>query len=144
MDSFEIGQYDKWNTQKKFISLKNKKTFFKEREIWWCSLGLNIGRETYGKGRAFHRPVLILKKLSPDLCIVLPLTSKEKEGNWFISLLVHGEKRCVMMYQIKTMDVKRFYSRVDKVSIKDFNRVKEKLETLLELSHRHPVIYGDQ
>ena len=82
----ELGEYDIWNEQKKRISQTSKNLSFKEREVWWCALGLNIGKESYGKGNAFRRPVLILKKLSSETSIVLPITSQKKTGSWFDSV----------------------------------------------------------
>ena len=39
--------FDKWNEKKKTIDQKeiSDQTFFNEREIWWGSLGLNVGFE---------------------------------------------------------------------------------------------------
>ena len=46
-----LKEFDKWNELKKKLhnSEKPKKFYFREREIWWCSLGLNIGFEEDGK-----------------------------------------------------------------------------------------------
>ncbi|MBU2219125.1 hypothetical protein KKG15_01365 [Patescibacteria group bacterium] len=37
--------FDAWNIQKKKIHSRDEKILFHEREIWWCSLGVNIGFE---------------------------------------------------------------------------------------------------
>lgn len=50
------------------------------------SVGLNIAMESCGKGKTLRRPVLIYKKLSGNLFIGLPLTSKEKTGTWFTDI----------------------------------------------------------
>jgi mRNA interferase MazF len=55
--------FDKWNEQKKELDKKQKDMLFKEREIWWCNLGLNIGDEENGKGEKSTRPILIIKKI---------------------------------------------------------------------------------
>jgi len=78
------ADYDAWNEEKKAI--QNSATppaFFKEREVWWCSLGVNVGNEQNGDtqqhdGRpaTFRRPVLVLRKISNRACIVLPLTTQ--------------------------------------------------------------------
>ncbi len=44
-----------WHEVKSDIDAKESKTFFHEREVWWCSLGLNIGFEQDGKGNDFSR-----------------------------------------------------------------------------------------
>ncbi|PID34747.1 MAG: hypothetical protein CR971_01625 [candidate division SR1 bacterium] len=52
------------NDKKYFLhSQSGKKTFINMREIWYVSLGNNIGYEEDGKGNDYKRPVLVLKKL---------------------------------------------------------------------------------
>lgn len=77
--------------------------------------------------------MLIIKKLSSDLCIALPITSKKREGTWFIDVVLEGENRFVMLHQIRVLSKKRFQHKIGKLNKKDFNRVKEKLQILLEL-----------
>ena len=56
--------FDKWNNKKKQLHVRTNAPTFKEREVWWCSLGANIGTEQNGKGQNFTRPVLVLRKFS--------------------------------------------------------------------------------
>jgi mRNA interferase MazF len=132
-------KYNDWNIKKQEIQFSSiEELYFKEGDIWWCSLGQNIGSESYGKGRNFRRPILVIRKLSGDLCVALPLTSKNKIGTWFVDILLNGESRCVMLYQIRTLNKKRFSIKIGELSDDDLNNVKEKLECLLELSkNRH-------
>jgi hypothetical protein len=60
-----IKDFDGWNNEKQRINKTDKKRFFKEREIWWCALGINIGVEIDGKNGAYERPVLIFKYRNP-------------------------------------------------------------------------------
>ena len=46
-----------------------------EREIWWASVGENVGSEINGKSALFSRPVIIYKKLSHGFYFVIPTTS---------------------------------------------------------------------
>lgn len=129
--------YDDWNQKKKELASTERPIFFKEGEIWWCSLGLNLGNESFGKGNEFRRPVLVLKKLTSDSCIILPITSIARLGSWFEGISVSGEMRWVMLHQIRMVHTKRFQRRLATLDIPDFSRVKEKLEALLELSQNH-------
>ena len=128
--------YDKWNDKKKELQKSSllKTIYFKEGDIWWCSLGLNIGDESFGKGEFFRRPVLVYRKLSNNMCIAIPLTSKEKTGTWFVDITLNSETRCAMLYQIRTLHKKRFQYKIGQLSKADLIKVKEKLEVLLELS----------
>ncbi len=131
-----MEQYNNWNLKKQFLEddANFANLYFKPGDIWWCSIGLNLGSEALGKGSEFRRPVLVLRKLSSDLCVVLPLTSKRKSGTWFVDIMLHEEMRWVMLYQIRTLHKKRFQRKLGQLDDMDFRRVKEKLETLLELS----------
>ena len=106
MEDF-IEKFNNWNVKKQEIhfSERTNDVYFKERQIWWCSVGQNIGSESYGKGEDFRRPILIYKKLSADL-----------------------------LYQIRVFNKKRFQRKIGELDGKDFLRVKQKLEKSLELS----------
>jgi hypothetical protein len=57
--------FDEWNEEKKnFEKYSPESLIFHEREIWWCSLGVNLGDEQDGKNNLFERPVLVVRKTS--------------------------------------------------------------------------------
>ena len=126
--------FDAWNTIKKKLEDNKKKFFFKEGEIWWMSVGVNIANESCGKSDIFRRPVLVLRKLSGNSFIGLPLSSKEKVGSWFIDISINNQKRYVLLYQIRMFSTNRFESRLATLDDNDFKKVKEKLEQLLKLT----------
>lgn len=37
--------FNSWSQLKQKIDSQEKFPYFEEREIWWCSIGLNIGHE---------------------------------------------------------------------------------------------------
>ncbi len=40
----EYGKdFDSWNVVKKKIDATRKAPTFKEKEVWWCNIGLNVG-----------------------------------------------------------------------------------------------------
>jgi hypothetical protein len=51
-----------------------------EREIWWASVGENVGSEINGKSAPFSRTVIIYKKLSHGFYFVIPTTTQKKRG----------------------------------------------------------------
>jgi len=125
--------FDKWNLKKKQLENSSAKFFFKTGEIWWCSVGLNVKVETCGKGKDYQRPVLILRKLSRESFIGVPLSTKKKEGTWFCEITIHNEKRYALLYQIRMFSSVRFQRRLASLDDADFKRIKEKLKALLEL-----------
>ena len=126
--------YDEWNSLKKKISVVSKDVQFKEGEVWWCSVGYNVGTESFGKGIDFARPVLIIKKLSHNACICIPLTTKVKNGTWFVKISTFKIERYAMLHQIRMLHSKRFQRMIFSVDAACFLEVKEKLKILLELS----------
>jgi mRNA interferase MazF len=112
--------FDNWNKKKKEIHYENENRFYRPREIWWCSLGLNIGFEQDEKETLFQRPVLILKALSKRTCIILPLTTSKQEHPYRISIgKITGRESKTILSQIKVIDTKRLINRIailDKIS----------------------------
>jgi mRNA interferase MazF len=126
--------YDEWNSLKKKITQSNKHILFKEGEVWWCSVGYNVGTESFGKGKSFSRPVLVLKKLSNETSVCVPLTTKIKVGSWFVKISILSADRYAMLNQIRMFHSKRFQRRMITLDDLTFNTIKEKLKILLELS----------
>lgn len=125
--------FDNWNEKKKSLELINSTPLFKEREVWWCSVGINVARESCGKGKQFQRPVLILRKLSKFEFIGIPLTTKLKKSSWNIFLVVDGKQANAQINQIRMFSSNRLQRRVTVVELVNFNKIKQKLETMFEL-----------
>ena len=130
--------FNQWNEVKKVLNKKERNHFFKEGQIWWCSIGQNIGSESYGKGEKFARPILIIKRLSAELFIGIPLTSKIKTGSWFVSFKHRDKDVTCMLHQIRMFDVKRFSNHIGQIDNEDFENVLESLGQLLGLKNIHP------
>lgn len=133
MQSSSSSDFDQWNALKKNLDSKVFDLYFKEGEVWWASIGRNIGTEVYGKGPLFRRPVLIVRKLSGYHCIVIPFSSKKKVGSWFTSLRIHGRTQVALLYQMKAMSTHRLESRMAQLSDDDLVRIKHQLRMLLML-----------
>lgn len=84
-----------WHTKKSNIQNNTHvRVYFNEREIWWCSLGANIGYEQDGKGDDFMRPVIILKQFNKEVCWAIPLTTQIKNGRYYFPIdLSDGRER---------------------------------------------------
>ncbi len=119
--------------KEKLHQVEYEPPFFKENEIWWASIGENIGNEINGKGSLFSRPVLIIKKLSHTAFIGIPMTTRKKEGTWY-SKITSGEKEAVAnLSQIRMFDHRRLSNKLGEISEKETARVKEDLRILLGL-----------
>ena len=105
---------------------KQDKVVFKQGDVWWCSLGMNIGEEMFGKGDKFTRPVLVFRKFTSNSFLGLPLTKQEKQGSWYVEITIHGERNLVMLNQARVLDKKRLTNRIGALDNRDFKKVKEK------------------
>jgi hypothetical protein len=57
-------------------------------DIWWASVGQNVGSEINGKSRLFSRPVIIFKKLAHGFYFVIPTTTKPKGLQYYFGNLM--------------------------------------------------------
>jgi mRNA interferase MazF len=126
--------FDIWNQEKQKLDTNYRTLLFKEGEIWWCSLGMNIGEEIYGKGSEFSRPVIILKKLSNNSCVVLPVTSQARSGTWYFTFNSNKQDRCAILNQIKFISANRLIKRESQMTISVFRELKKSVARLLGLS----------
>lgn len=126
--------FDNWNELKKIINDKSENKLFKDREVWWCVLGQNVGYEQDGKGSKFSRPILILKKFSKKLVVGIPMSTKIKKENIFYYHFGFQEKEVsLILSQIRAIDVNRLEERLGTVSVQDFKIIKNKIRDLYDL-----------
>ncbi|OIP56778.1 MAG: hypothetical protein AUK54_01545 [Helicobacteraceae bacterium CG2_30_36_10] len=129
-----MKQFDEWNEVKKQISIRTENIKFKERDIFWISIGENVGNEQNGKGKEFARPVLVIKKLNNQLFFGVPLSTTIREGNYFYTFsFLQAQKSSALLVQAKVFDIKRGNQKLGMISKNDFVNVKDKLRSLLEL-----------
>ena len=117
--------FDKWNTIKQETNQKilPNDFFFYEREIWWCSLGKNIGVEVNGKDEGFERPGIILKVFNKDMMWVLPITSSVKKSKFYYNFIFNNIEQSIMVTQIRTISSKRLRRKIGTISDSDFERI---------------------
>ena len=127
----EEKDFTNWHILKTNLQKDGKKLFFRERDIWLCSLGLNLGHEEDGKGTEFLRPVVVLRKFSSAFFWAIPLTSKSRQGNYFYRSYFVNKNGSAMLYQLRLVDQKRLIRKIGILSIKKFKEMKEKITHLL-------------
>lgn len=115
--------FDRWNSTKKNIEKKDWHTLYREQEVWWCSIGANVGFEQDGKNELFERPVLIFRKFNKEMFWALPMTSKNKEGKFYHPIMLNGITRSIILSQLRLLSTKRLIRRVSKISDKEFGRI---------------------
>ena len=117
-------RFKEWFTIKQKLHAKeHKPPYFKEREIWWCSVGENVGVEMNGKRDYFRRPVLIIKKLDKYSFLGIPLTSSGKEGSWYVAI-THGDRTSTaVISQVRHYDYRRLDKRMATLDVGDYESV---------------------
>ena len=127
-----VKDFKLWFVKKETLhSLEHKPPYFNEREIWWCSVGENIGNEINGKNDYFRRPVLIIKKLSKYSFIGVPLTTKEKSGSWYVEITHNNQKNIVVVSQIRNLDYRRLDKKMATLDTVNFDNVATAIHNLL-------------
>lgn len=123
--------FDDWNELKKRIDAEHEPPLFNEREIWWCSVGINVGYETFGKGGSFTRPVLVIRKHGLRTFLGVPLTSQPKKtGLYYHPIITNGINGHVLLGQFRIMDSKRLVDLMGKIGKKQHDEIREALRKL--------------
>jgi len=108
-----------------------KDVFFKEREVWWCSIGLSVGFEENGKGELFRRPVLVLKRYGPRIFLGIPLSRTRKKGTFYYPLgLLDGNSTCLLTH-VRLFDSRRLTQKMATIEKEDFQNIRKALRDLI-------------
>lgn len=136
--------FDLWNEKKKRVDCGPhvENIYFNEREIWWCSVGVNVGVEVDGKNHDFERPVLVIKKFNKMMFWGIPLTSRSQSYPTIMEI-EHGLKfSFANLAQMRLFSTKRLLRKVDVTSQSTFNKVVMKLRSLLKINRPPSVEEG--
>lgn len=136
-----IKDFDGWNEYKKNLNKQTPHVYNSKlrtyvygiREIWFCSIGVNVGSEICGKNADYERPVLIMRKYGEKF-VCLPLTSKKPKNKKIYEELTHtfndGTKLIsyVLIGQPLTLDVRRLQRRVKKLPPDLYNNINKRFK----------------
>jgi mRNA interferase MazF len=128
--------FEGWNKVKQKLHGKtdSETVTVAEREVWWCSIGINVGCEEDRHNELYNRPVIVVKKFSSHAFWGVPLTTKIKESRLYLPIEFKGEKVCALLSPLRLYDTKRLTShksRMGKLSHNQFNAVKTALKEFL-------------
>ncbi len=100
--------FNEWNALKQKLDIKINNLNFKERDIWWCSIGINI-----------------------NLFFGIPLTTKIKENKFYHKIKFKNNEQCAMLSQLKIFESKRMRSRMGDLPHGQFNEIRKKLAEII-------------
>lgn len=124
--------FDHWNIQKKEINTNGVARFYRECEIWWCAIGINIGDEQDGTGKIFDRPIIVIKAFNKQIFFGAALTGKKREGKYYFSIgIIEGREASVILSQVRIVDTKRLIRRLAVLDEVSFKKLKSALRVAL-------------
>jgi mRNA interferase MazF len=125
--------FDEWNFIKKNIDQNYQNKKYHAGDVWWCNIGQNIGFEQSGKGGNFIRPVLVIKGFNKFVCLVVPLTSKEKINNFHFNIgTINNKMNFAILSQIKLVDTKRFINQIGYINSEIITQIKKAIWYLIK------------
>ncbi len=131
MDYFK--DFEGWNKKKRRL---NNRVYledfnFHEGDIWWTSIGTNIGSEIDGKNYNFERPCLIIKIISRKIMYILPLTSKMYSDEYHTPISFAGRNSSVVLSQARVVSDKRLLRKIGLISKDQLIEIKSELIKIL-------------
>ena len=132
---FMEKDYSKWHKKKEILNRRDDidTIFFREKEVWWVALGVNIGFEQDGKGEEFRRPILILKKFNKFVVLAVPLTTRIKKHKYYVfcDLIEDKLPRMAIISQIRLIDTRRFIDKLGVANNDSFTQIKNAIKAML-------------
>lgn len=127
-----MKDFDIWNIEKKKIHHETVAPFYHQREVWWCSLGVNVGSEQDGTGKNFDRPVVVIKGFNKDIFFGVALTGKRKEGKYYLPLgTIEDREASAVLSQVKLIDAKRLVRKIATLDQALFEQLKVAVQKTL-------------
>jgi mRNA interferase MazF len=135
-----IKDFQGWHKHKQEIHKSSHLPTFNEREIWWCSTGINVGVEQDGKNMLYERPVLIVRKFNRRLFWGVPITTRLKEFPFHHPIHYQGEndtarkERRAVLSQMRAYDSVRLTRPMAKLGHQQFDEIIRLLTGILKRS----------
>jgi mRNA-degrading endonuclease toxin of MazEF toxin-antitoxin module len=114
-----IKRFAEWLKLKQKIHEGTHTPLYREGEVWWCNLGENIGTEINGKSTFFTRPIVIFKRLDDRSFVGMSLSTTIKSGSWYAGINFQEKPVSVVISQLRTLSVKRLYSKIGELDEKN-------------------------
>ncbi len=124
-----MKDFDAWCIEKQKIN-NIRHGYPKRREIWWASIGVNIGHEQDGVGKLFERPVLVIKRFANDTCLVIPMTKSGGNARFYYKLSRGDVISYLALTQSRTVSSKRLSRNIRRLDLDEFNNIINKMKNI--------------
>ena len=98
--------------------------------MWWTHIGENVGSEVDGKGDTFTRPVVVYRKLGAYTLLVVPTSTKQKEGTWYVPFRHKGIDETALLSQIRVISFKRLKEKIGELDAVDMEKIRKAFRSL--------------
>ena len=126
-----LKEYDPWNGLKKELNSQSNFPFVNDGDVWFCSVGVNVGQEQDGKHGYFERPVLVVRRWSRESFFGVPLTSKPKIGSYYHEIKFGDRTSWALLAQIRTFDCRRLQRIIGKIPHSELHRIRMHVRELI-------------
>jgi|SRR3989338_4852195 len=124
--------FDAWNKEKKVIHGSVSDKFCHPREVWWCSVGVNVGFEQDGTGKNFDRPVVVIRGFNQNIFFGVLLSATTKTGKYYFPLgNLDGRQAVAVLSQVRLIDTKRLVHKIATLDEKLFRDLTDALRKTL-------------
>lgn len=124
--------YTEWMRRKRNINNHGVRIKqYREGNIYWAYIGENVGMEQDGNKKFFTRPVLVLKGLAFSLFICVPISSKNKNGPFYMPIQTENIHGVLLLNQIRVMDTLRLGDLLDVLPRRKLRKIKRKTARLI-------------
>ncbi len=121
-----MKEFARWiGLKEKLHDSTHRPPLVSEGDIWWASVGENVGSEINGKSALFSRPVIILKKLAHGFYFVVPTTTREHEGTWYVPFRHQERDMIACLHQARALDYRRLSTRLGTLDDSDLECVRD-------------------
>lgn len=73
----------------------------------------------------FSRPVYVYRKLNRNGFLGIPLSTKNKEGSWYVSFVFRNKHIHANLAQIRIFSSSRMYTKMGSVDSTDAQKIKD-------------------
>lgn len=113
--------FDGWSEHKRKTHDQAERPYYHVREIWWCSVGVNVGNELDGTGKHFDRPVLVLRPFNAETFFGVALIGHARTGRYYFPVGKVGDREAVVnLSQARLFDTKRLIRKIGTVEDRTF------------------------
>ena len=126
-----VKQFLAWiGLKERLHNIGDRPPLVSQGDIWWVSLGENVGSEINGKSKLFSRPVIIFKKLAHGFYFVIPTTTQIREGSWYVPFRHQEREMVACLHQARAIDYRRLSSKIGTLDDEDYTRIKSGFASL--------------